>query len=472
MRPNIKGAELALADCKTRFPFRYGMVSLSQAPQLTARVRVEVDGESFVGHAGDILAPKWFEKDPTKSLEDDFRALARSAQLAAQAWAAQQPSTVFEQWWSVYRERVLAVPGESPDRLVRGFGVALIERAVMDATCKAAGMSFHKALQEDLFGIRPGKVHPQLDSWSLVDSLPEEPMSTMQVRHTVGLLVPLTSEEIPEGFAVDDGLPIALDEDIQAYGLEAFKVKVDGTGVAARDRLCRVSEVVRGKVGDAARFTLDGNEQIEDLAAMLTMLDRMREEEHGAWLLERILWIEQPLHRTQSFDPARCAPLAALSEVAPVILDEADAGIESFPRGIALGYRGVSVKNCKGVIRALLNRGLTECLDGDLFQTAEDLTNLGVLPLQQDLATIASLGMTHAERNGHHYFLGLGHLPAHDRAQALELHPALYEGFDGGVRVRVNGGKLDLSDVISSVGYGHRTDPDMSARTPLEDWSP
>ena len=144
-------------------------------------------------------------------------------------------------------------------------------------------------------------------------------------------------EEIPEELATRDGLPVALDEDIARYGLEVFKVKVAGTGDTDRERLLSVAAVARAGAGDVARFTLDGNEQIEDLPAFLELMESLREDRDGAWFLERLLWIEQPLHRTHSFDPERCAALPALSEVAPVILDEADAGTESFPRGVALG---------------------------------------------------------------------------------------------------------------------------------------
>lgn len=471
MQLHVTDIQLALADCATRFPFRYGMVTLRGAPQLTARVEIEGDCGKAQGFSADLLAPKWFEKDPAKTLEDDFAALAESARLAADAWRAQPAGALFDQWWSVYQDRVLAVPFEAADRLVRGFGVALVERAVMDAACRAAGVPFHTALREDLFGVRPARVHPELDGWSLSESLPAAPAKSVQVRHTVGLLDPLRVEEIPEELATRDGLPVALDEDIARYGLEVFKVKVAGTGDTDRERLLSVAAVARAGAGDVARFTLDGNEQIEDLPAFLELMESLREDRDGAWFLERLLWIEQPLHRTHSFDPERCAALPALSEVAPVILDEADAGTESFPRGVALGYSGVSVKNCKGVLRALMVRGLTERLGAGLFQTSEDLTNLGVLPLQQDLATLSSLGLTHSERNGHHYFRGLAHLPAADRAQALEAHPALYEADGEDVRVTLRGGSLDLSDVVTAIGYGHATTPDMAARTPLEEWS-
>src|SRR5690606_41935025 len=84
---------------------------------------------------------------------------------------------------------------------------------------------------------------------------------------------------------------------------------------------------------------------------------------------------------------------------------------------IALGYRGVSHQNCKGVVRSLLNAMLVAHHNaasgepGGYFQSAEDLTCLPVVSLQADLAVVASLGITHVERNGHHYFHGLDHLP-------------------------------------------------------------
>ena len=464
--------QLALAPCSTRFPFRYGMVTLRQAPQITARVTVELEGQGSVGFAADLLAPKWFEKDPGKSLEQDFLILAESARAAAAAWCDQGAGSApaFDHWWRVYQARVLSVPFEAPDRLVRGFGVALIERAVMDAVCRHASQSFHDALRGDLFGVRPGLVHAELEGWDLAASLTPAPRTRMQLRHTVGLLDPLRADQIPEHLAVDDGLPVSLDEDIERYGLEVFKVKVAGSDDVARERLLAVAEVVREKTGDAARFTLDGNEQIEDLSDFHEMLEGVGNTGDGDWFLERLLWIEQPLYRAHSFDPEACAPLRGLSEIAPVILDEADAGTEAFPRAIELGYRGVSVKNCKGVFRALLNRGLTEVRDGDLFQTAEDLTNLGVFALQQDLATVASLGMEHVERNGHHYFLGLGHLPEAERVAALEAHPDLYCAEGDLVRVDVRDGALNLTSVVSAHGYGTTTTPDLDARQSLESW--
>jgi hypothetical protein len=179
------------------------------------------------------------------------------------------------------------------------------------------------------------------------------------------------------------------------------------------------------------------------------VLDVLATSAPGARLLEHLAFVEQPLDRARSFDPALTAALKALS--IPVILDEADHGIEAFPRALALGYAGVSAKNCKGVFRTLLNRGV--CARRGGFQSAEDLTNLPLLPLHQDLATAALLGLPHAERNGHHYFRGLDHLTDAERAAALAHHPELYVERDDGAFLRIERGRLDLSALDASPGY-------------------
>ena len=47
--------------------------------------------------------------------------------------------------------------------------------------------------------------------------------------------------------------------------------------------------------------------------------------------------------------------------------------------------------------------------------TGEDLTCLGVVPVQADLALVATLGLAHVERNAHHYYPGLSYLPECER---------------------------------------------------------
>jgi hypothetical protein len=120
------------------------------------------------------------------------------------------------------------------------------------------------------------------------------------------------------------------------------------------------------------------------------------------------------------------------------------------------------------VFRALLNRGLCDVRGGGAFQSGEDLTNLGVLSLQQDLATVAALGIEHVERNGHHYFHGLDHLPPDEVRAALRAHADLYEPLGDGATLRITAGRLALGS-LQVPGYGYDVGIRTGERTPLAD---
>src|SRR5262245_56514223 len=154
----LRLAEVAFAEtpCRARLPFRFGAVTVTEAPLLHARVRAATaDGRSGIGLSSDLLVPRWFRKDVDRPAEADQRALVASAAAAAACYRAQGPRSVFDHWLAVHEERVEQQPGHAPDLLERGFGVALIERALIDAACRLANVSFWSALQQNLFGMRP-----------------------------------------------------------------------------------------------------------------------------------------------------------------------------------------------------------------------------------------------------------------------------------------------------------------------------
>jgi len=466
MKVRLRDAAFAVTNCTTRLPFRFGMNTMTWAPTLTARVELETEAGPTIGYAADLLVPKWFEKDPRKSLREDVEGLMASARRAAEVARVPADESVFELWWRTYRECVHGLPMNAPERLREGFGVAIIERAVMDAACRAAEMSFFEALRIDLFGFRPGTLHSELTEWSLAESLADAPLSRVALRHTVGLVDELTEDDVSK--RVDDGLPESFAADIEAYGLTWFKLKLGGDAEVDFERFLAFGSVLEACEVKNPRFTVDGNEQFTDLGVLAAFLRRVDDDALGRRTLRGLQYIEQPLPRAISLDEAAARQLAALAEIAPVILDEADHGLEAFPRALELGYGGISVKNCKGVFRALTNRGLCELRDA--FQSAEDLTTLGVLAVQQDLATVAALGLTHVERNGHHYFRGLDHLPADEARAALDAHPDLWCADDHGTTLRIESGELALGS-LQRPGFGYDVEIDWAARTPLEDWT-
>ena len=75
------------------------------------------------------------------------------------------------------------------------------------------------------------------------------------------------------------------------------------------------------------------------------------------------------------------------------------------------------------------------------------------LGVQQDLALVAWLGLSHVERNGHHYVNGLAAAPGAEQQALLRAHPGLYELSDGAVRLAIREGRLSLSSLATAPGF-------------------
>ncbi|MCC7390655.1 MAG: hypothetical protein IT431_18050 [Phycisphaerales bacterium] len=448
------------------------MHTMTVAPLATCRVEMEFErGSRSRGYSSDLLVPKWFEKNPDTPIAQDWADLLAAQHAAIGTLLADPaPATAFDHWRRLYAERVEPQPRDAPDLLVRAEGVSLVERAMIDAVCRAAGVPFAAALRSALLGFDAGALDPAVAGWSAGELPP--PVRAAALRHTVGLLDAIEPGDIDAGARVNDGLPESLTEDIRAFGLTHFKIKITSDSRDQTDRLARVWSVIRREAGPGARVTLDGNEQFESIAQLVGVVERIAQEPRFAGLPDALLLIEQPLPRARTFDPASNAGMDRLTRYAPCIIDEADLGLWSFSEAAALGYRGVSIKNCKGVFRALLNRARCDRSAARLFQTGEDLTNLPILALQQDLATMATLGVTHIERNGHHYFRALDHLPGAEQHAAANQHPDLYTGHPGAATLRIERGTLALGSLLDAPGFGYAGPIDLAARTPAADWDP
>src|SRR5688572_7376597 len=92
----VREVRLYERDVHLRMPFRFGVVTLTDAPQCFVRARIELpDGSMHWGAAAEMLAPKWFDKDPALSNEDNFEQLRLSLALAAEAYIGPDVRTAF-----------------------------------------------------------------------------------------------------------------------------------------------------------------------------------------------------------------------------------------------------------------------------------------------------------------------------------------------------------------------------------------
>src|SRR5207244_398112 len=167
------------------------------------------------------------------------------------------------------------------------------------------------------------------------------------------------------------------------------------------------------------------------------------------------------------------SPLSSLARH-EIIIDEADDSYDAFPMARRLGYRGVSSKSCKGLYKSIVNavRAFKWSVEGgNYFVTGEDLTCQAGLAVQQDLALGALIGVTHAERNGHHYVDGFGDTPAAEAEAYLTAHPDLYARDGNKIRLAIHGGDL-LTGSLTTPGFATSVHPDWSAMSPLDRPSP
>jgi hypothetical protein len=249
-----------------------------------------------------------------------------------------------------------------------------------------------------------------------------------------------------------------------------FKIKLGGDPAADAARLGAVLGVLDVHA-PGHRYTLDGNEQYRDVASLADFLARLRTLPAYASRPDALLYLEQPLAREASLEPA----LRSLHSPVPLLVDEADGSLDAFPNAVEFGWRGVSSKSCKGLYKALVNRARCDRWnaqsqrDGNAaryFMSAEDLTCQAGLSVQQDLALLALLGLSHSERNGHHYADGFGDAPAHEATAFAMAHADMYETQGGKPRLRIAGGHIAIGSLFAP-GFAHTTDPDWATLRPL-----
>lgn len=458
---------------KLRMPFRFGVITVTHGRQAVVRARIALeDGSEHWGVAAETLAAKWFDKDPRWSDAQNEDQLRRALEIACDATKAAGANTAFGHYADAYAAHVAACGAEGLNPLVAAYGRALIDRAMLDALLKAGGMSFAEGLRANIGGMAAHAVMPDLAGYDLGAMLASlTPARRMHARHTVGLVDPITAADQTE--RVNDGLPETVEDVVATYRHSWWKLKVGGNVAADVDRLCRIASVLDRLHG--YHVSLDGNEQYEDAEGVLALWRGMQAEPRLARLNASIAFIEQPVKRAKALEGA----MGALAAARPVIVDESDGPLDAFVQAKALGYTGISSKACKGVWRSLVN--LARCrawnateAEPRYFMSAEDLTTLAGVCVQQDLALVSAMGLVHVERNGHHFVDGFAGRPKAEAVRFMEAYPSLYADTPHGPRLAIREGMLDLGAVVDAKGLGAAIEPDTAAmdRMPKAAWPP
>lgn len=471
----FKSAELFLRNAHTRMPFRFGSTCLLGCPQNVMRVEMDVEGQSVTGHSAECLIPGWFDKRPRpyeEQINDQIAAIYHARDRFADLLCEEKP--FFPAWLEVYESMKAFSAANDIPMLVCSFGFSVIERCLLDGIARRHDLSFGEAIRQNIYDIDPGAIHPELAGYEPMEWLPDEPVTEIAVRHTIGLIDPLTKAEAQQGEPINDGLPESLEEYVEQSSLHYLKIKLSNNLEHDLDRLTQIAGIIEKVRGTDYAVTMDGNEQYKTAAELTELYDRIQSTPALSTLWENTLLLEQPLYRAEALNEDLADDIRTLAAIKPIIIDESDAALDSYPKALAMGYTGTSSKSCKGPIKSIMNAGLTWLRNGkgahnDYILTGEDLTTAGMIALQGDLALVATMGLKHVERNGHHYYRGLTYLPESEQARILEAHSDLYHETDGYTAVNIEDGTLHIES-LQCPGYGFAIQPDLSSYTPAAEW--
>ncbi len=395
------------------------------------------------------------------SNEDNFDQLRDVLRLARGAYLGDAtPATAFGHFARHHDNHLAAATARGYNPLLASYGPALVDRAVLDALCRGQDVSFSDAMRANLAGIGAGAAGVRRVRLRPLPGRPAipAPPSKRDTRSAWWMRSPRPTS--PK--RVNDGLPETLEEVIAAWGHRYFKLKVGGQLAADLARLEAIAAVL-DRLPQPYFVSLDGNEQYADAQGVAELAAGIRARPALARLWSSILFIEQPIARMLALG----TDLRQANLGKPVIIDESDGELDTFVQARERGYRGVSSKTCKGLYKSLLNAARCARWNAEegapsYFMSAEDLTTQAGLSVQQDLALVSLLGISHVERNGHYYVNGMAAQPPAEQDAFLAAHPDLYERSHGAVRLKISSGRLAIGSLACS-GFASAAMPDFHA---------
>lgn len=454
MAPRLAIRDIALFERPVTFarPFRFGAITITATPQAFVLVEIEVEGKGrAVGASAEFLVPKWFDKRAHLSPEQTVEELRCSLLIARELYLEHKEfDTAFGLHAACLARQVKHCVKEDIPRLAAAYGPAELDKAVLDALLRATSTNFFDGMAQNIAGI-DARLSRDLQDGDITKFLAgRKRLDRVAIRHTVGL------DDTVEG---EGGVA----DPRENAGARYFKLKLNGDPAHDAARLIRIGNELSRLPYDY-KVTLDANEQYADLDALAALADQLDGDGALSPIASKLLYIEQPMPR----DITRKSPLGTLAR-RDFIVDEADDSYDAFPAARALGYRGISSKSCKGLYKSVINatRAAKWSAEGARhFIAGEDLTCQPGLAVQQDLALGALIGITHAERNGHHYVDGFGDTPSAEAERFLAGHPDLYERRGGKVCLAIHDGDL-LTGSLASSGFASAVHPDWSTIPPL-----
>ena len=360
--------------------------------------------------------------------------------------------SVFDLWHAVYLDGRAGTKRVAP--LLAGFGVSLVERAAIDAFCRAGNVPFAEAMRSTPRSA-PGSDAPGVDGPRSAGAPAVAAPDRIRIRHTVGLAMRLPGRRGATGPA--DGLPASLEACIRRYGLRRFKVKVRGRPLTPTSPAR--ADPRRARTGD--RWGLPRHARRKRAVRRTRPrcgLSGMnwRANAPTAELAARVDYVEQPLPRHAVARRGDRGEPRRVARASPRDHRRGRTTRWTLSPGQSRRATTAAFKSCKGVFKGLGNACRIEQLrrqhPGRAFvYSAEDLSTIGPVCLLADLAVIATLGIDEPERNGYHYLRDLTSLSPRVEQETMRCHPDLYAAqADGHPVLDITDGGIKAGSVVAA----------------------
>ena len=281
-------------------PFRFGAVVVEAASQVFVRVEIEIEGKGrAVGASAEMMVPKWFDKRAHLSTEQTVDELRRSLAIASELYLASSGfDTAFGHHASRIAAQIEACAKEDIPPLAAIFGPAEIDKAILDALLRGAGINFFDGMAANIAGI-DARLSPDLANDDIARFLARKAAAATASRSATPSVSMTGSKE-----------RAALPTRAKIPGRAISSSSLPAIPRADAARLIRIGREL-ATLPYAYSVTLDANEQYADLGDLRSLVDRLSRDAALAPIASRLLYIEQPMPR----DITRASPLGELARL-------------------------------------------------------------------------------------------------------------------------------------------------------------
>lgn len=211
------------------------------------------------------------------------------------------------------------------------FGLALVERALIDGYCRAVEKPFAIALRDDDLGIDLGLLCKPLSGRT-----PDE-------------LLPVPADQLVLQYAVNNSEDFV---SARGAGFVAFNIGLSGDVQADFTFLTFIAEQLDGL--ERCAVSLEGNAAYRP-AELRALWEQLQSRTGTQKLLCSMAFIEQPFAVDDSLSNAAVALFAEWPDRPPILIDEAAAAPGALGRALEWGYAGQVYRASRGIIPGVVD---------------------------------------------------------------------------------------------------------------------